>query len=60
MDAQRGPGAVEELAWPLGDSGNWYDFVVRCSAAPAFQRRFAGRIETGKDSVSDPAMGQPG
>lgn len=51
------PGAVEELAWALGDSGNWYDFTVRCSAAPAFVRRFAGRVETGRDSVSDPAMG---
>jgi len=54
------PGAVEELAWPVGDSGNWYDFVVGCSTAPAFVRRFAGRIETGRDSVSDPAMGRAG
>ena len=54
------PGAVEELAWALGDSGHWYDFTVRCGAAPAFARRFAGRVENGRDAVSDPAMGQGG
>jgi phospholipase C len=50
-------GAVGELSWPVTDSGNWYDFTVSASTAPTFKRRFAGRIETGKDSVSDPAMG---
>ena len=52
------PGRVGELTWTLGDSGNWYDFVIGCDIAPTFRRRVAGRIETGKDSVSDPAMGQ--
>ncbi|MGE8320087.1 MAG: phosphocholine-specific phospholipase C [Comamonas sp.] len=43
--------------WKLGDSGNWYDFVVTSSADPSYVRRFAGRVETGAHSVSDPAMG---
>jgi len=35
--------------------GGWYDFTL---AGPGgLTRRFAGRVETGKDSVSDPAMG---
>lgn len=51
------PNSVGELSWPVAASGNWYDFSVSTSASPAFKRRFAGRIETGKDSVSDPAMG---
>ncbi len=51
-------GQVGELNWAVGESGGWYDLVINCDAAPAFQRRFAGRIENGKDSVSDPAMGQ--
>ena len=51
------PNAVGELSWLVSDSGNWYDFVVTCSASASFSRRFAGRIETGTDSVSDPAMG---
>jgi phospholipase C len=50
-------GKVETLEWPVADNGNWYDFVVTCEAAPAFARRFAGRMETGEDTVSDPAMG---
>ncbi|OZI29820.1 phospholipase C, phosphocholine-specific [Bordetella genomosp. 10] len=51
------PGEVGELSWTLGDSGNWYDFAVTCTGAASFQRRFAGRVEIGKDSVSDPALG---
>ncbi|MNM63151.1 Non-hemolytic phospholipase C precursor [compost metagenome] len=45
--------------WPVGLQGNWYDFTVTASQG-SFTRRFAGRIETGKDSVSDPAMGVTG
>ncbi|AQV97611.1 phospholipase C, phosphocholine-specific [Cupriavidus necator] len=45
--------------WPVARQGNWYDFTVT-TAQGGFTRRFAGRIETGKDSVSDPAMGLAG
>jgi len=40
--------------WSVADSGNWYDFTV---SASGLARRAAGRIETGKHGVSDPAMG---
>ncbi|WP_398500252.1 phosphocholine-specific phospholipase C [Variovorax sp.] len=50
-------GAKAELHWDLASSGAWYDFVVSCDADASWQRRFAGRVETGKHSVSDPAMG---
>jgi phospholipase C len=40
-----------------GDSGFWYDFAVTCDADPTYFRRLAGRIETGRHTVSDPAMG---
>jgi phospholipase C len=40
--------------WNLGSSGNWYDFSI--SYGDAFLRRFAGRVETSKHTVSDPAM----
>ncbi|GAB5096315.1 MULTISPECIES: phosphocholine-specific phospholipase C [unclassified Caballeronia] len=49
--------SVVEVTWPIADSGNWYDFMVTCSGLNAFKRRFAGRVENGKDLVSDPAMG---
>jgi len=41
------------MNWDLSTTGNWYDFTV---TSPLSQRRFAGRMETGADSVSDPAM----
>jgi phospholipase C len=50
-------GAKAELHWDLASSGAWYDFAVTCDADTSFVRRFAGRVETGKHSVSDPAMG---
>jgi phospholipase C len=45
------------LRQDVSTSGNWYDVTLR--TAQGFGRRFAGRMETGKDSVSDPAMGRP-
>jgi phospholipase C len=33
-------------AWSLARSGDWYDFTVRCDAAPDWSQRFAGRLET--------------
>jgi len=48
-----------ERTWRLKDSGGWYDFSVTGEDPSAFTRRFAGRIETGRHSVSDPAMGAP-
>ncbi len=41
--------------WDLSKSGNWYDLVLK--AQSGFARQFAGRMETGKHGVSDPAMG---
>jgi len=35
----------------------WYDLTVRDAADPTWLRRLAGRIETGRDSISDPLMG---
>jgi len=52
-------GAQSEQHWELAASGQWYDFAVTCDSDPAFYRRFAGRVETGKHTVSDPAMGLP-
>ncbi|MBO9512473.1 MAG: phospholipase C, phosphocholine-specific [Variovorax sp.] len=46
------------IRWSLDDAGQWYDFIVTCDADPGFLRRFAGRVETGRHSVSDPAMGK--
>ena len=41
---------------PLAASGGWYDFSVRVNGQGDYSRRFAGRMEAGADSTSDPAM----
>jgi phospholipase C len=43
--------------WSLNRSARWYDITVEAPGLPGFGRRFAGRVETGRDSLSDPAMG---
>ncbi|WP_439556127.1 phosphocholine-specific phospholipase C [Dyadobacter sp.] len=49
-----------ELLVPLDVSGNsnWYDFSITLSSDPDFFQRYAGHIETGTLSESDPYMGQ--
>lgn len=39
----------------LDTTQGWYDVSVRIGAE--YTARFAGRVETGKDSISDPVMG---
>lgn len=39
-------------------SYGWYDFSLFIQGQPAFERRYAGRVETGADSKSDPFMGR--
>jgi phospholipase C len=47
----------QSAAWSVSGSGFWYDFGVTCPADRRWLRRFAGRLETGKHGVSDPAFG---
>jgi phospholipase C len=42
---------------PLASTHGWYDFALTSSRDDGFVRRLAGRVETGRDGVSDPAMG---
>jgi phospholipase C len=35
----------------------WYDLIVTVTGDPTFNYRLAGHVETGKDSISDPALG---
>ena len=41
----------------LSASGNWYDISVEVAGYPDFRQRFAGHVETGKPSTTDPLMG---
>lgn len=38
-------------------NGGWYDYSVFVEGSESYEFRFAGRVETGKESTSDPAMG---
>jgi phospholipase C len=35
----------------------WYDLVVTVQGDPEFAYRYAGHLETGEPSISDPGMG---
>ncbi|MBV8501208.1 MAG: phospholipase C, phosphocholine-specific [Paucibacter sp.] len=45
----------ERISWSVAESGLWYDLSIGIGGLAGFARRFAGRMETGADSVSDPA-----
>lgn len=49
------PGESARLLLPLEAQRHWYDYSV---LSGDWLRRFAGRLETGRDGVSDPAMGE--
>lgn len=49
-------GQSQDLPFDLAASGQWYDISV---SGEGFSHRFAGHIETGKPSVTDPALGGP-
>ena len=50
-------GASMQLPWPVGASGNWYDFSLTSDSDPHYLRRCAGHLEDGNPSISDPAFG---
>lgn len=59
----RGPAPVRVVArskstvrLPLASSSHWYDYSVRVDGVPGWLRRFAGHLENGLPSISDPAM----
>lgn len=52
------PSAQETIVLDLKESYGWYDFSVSVKEHPGFIKRYAGRVETGKESYSDPFMGK--
>jgi len=54
------PGETAREHAPVEGTFGWYDFVVEIDGDAAFQRRLAGHVETGDDSMSDPAIGRVG
>ena len=50
-------GASGSIVLNLKESYGWYDFSIRVRGFDNFERRYAGRVETGRESFSDPLMG---
>jgi phospholipase C len=50
------PGLTQSVVFPLQRSHGWYDFTVQAKGSEA-EARFAGRVENGKPSFTDPLMG---
>ncbi|MBA4168329.1 MAG: DUF756 domain-containing protein, partial [Chitinophagaceae bacterium] len=46
------------VAIDVSASYGWYDVSVTLKDYPSFEQRFAGRVETGKPSKTDPFMGR--
>lgn len=51
------PGRTVPVNIPTASSYGWYDFSVSIENHPSFLRRYAGRLENGKASRTDPLMG---
>ncbi|HZY62971.1 MAG TPA: phospholipase C, phosphocholine-specific [Edaphobacter sp.] len=51
------PGSKEIAVLDLGKQHGWYDFSVKVDGSNLFEKRYAGRVETGRSSYSDPLMG---
>lgn len=49
---------AKNLLIDLENSFNWYDIWVTVKGSPLFKKRFAGRIESGKQTKTDPLMGR--
>lgn len=51
-------GQEHRLVLSLGKSHGWYDLTLTVKGYASYERKFAGRVETGKDSFTDPYMGR--
>lgn len=50
-------GETARSFWSLAASDGWYDIVVTSPATPGLINRYAGHLETGRASRTDPAIG---
>lgn len=58
LDTTTLKGSTLSVIPDLKASFGWYDFSVKVEGFDAFEQRFAGRVETGKTTFSDPVMGR--
>ena len=51
------PQANTVLRFDVQKSQHWYDFRLSVAGFPYFQKRYAGRVETGQEGSTDPQIG---
>ncbi|GAA0670491.1 phospholipase C, phosphocholine-specific [Kitasatospora atroaurantiaca] len=49
-------GASTEASFSTAGFGGWYDLTVTADTTDGFLRRFAGHLENGAESITDPVM----
>ena len=49
--------SAEKIIIDLSKSHGWYDLTVKIKGNNIFEKRYAGHVETGNPSHSDPLMG---
>src|SRR5215813_9250476 len=54
---QLAPGGAKALEFSLTRTKGWYDLTVTVRGDTQFEYRYAGHLENGEDSISDPGMG---
>ncbi len=52
-----GPNGSKTVSLNLQKSKGWYDFTIMIEGRSSFFRHYAGHIENGEDSITDPYMG---
>ncbi|WP_263355615.1 phosphocholine-specific phospholipase C [Acidicapsa ligni] len=57
LNAGGSPSGHTKLEINLASSSNWYDLRIHVKEEAALDYRYAGHIETGRESVSDPYLG---
>jgi len=52
-------GQAFDQSFNLSKTYGWYDFIIEVDSDPTFRQRIAGHLETGEDSMTDPAIAAP-
>jgi phospholipase C len=50
--------ASKEITLDMSKTFGWYDLSIKLKDSASFERRYAGRVETGSSSKTDPLMGK--
>jgi phospholipase C len=56
VDLKIKPADTASPDWSLSHLSGWYDFVITVAADASIEYHFAGHVEDGKDSITDPAI----